>query len=102
MANEPFFGRAGRLMANNQRDQNPEIRASHSGDLTGQQDGLHELQLSPDDAFGQKWGLTLADGSTAFTACVGFGLERIALALFAQHVLDVAQWPEHVRNTLWG
>ena len=54
------------------------------------------------DAFGTKWGLTLEDGSTAHTACVGFGLERIALALFAKHGLETAEWPEDVRKALWG
>jgi seryl-tRNA synthetase len=54
------------------------------------------------DAFGTKWGLNLEDGSVAHTACVGFGLERIALALFHHHGLDVKQWPASVRKALWG
>jgi seryl-tRNA synthetase len=46
--------------------------------------------------------LNFADGSVAHTACVGFGLERIALALFHHHGLDVKEWPESVHKTLWG
>jgi seryl-tRNA synthetase len=100
VANDPFFGRAGRLMANNQRDQN--LKFELLIPVTSQANKTACMSFNyHQDAFGQKWGLNLADGSVAFTACVGFGLERIALALFAQHGLDVAQWPEHVRKTLW-
>jgi seryl-tRNA synthetase len=101
VANDPFFGRAGRLMANNQRDQN--LKFELLIPVTSQANKTACMSFNyHQDAFGQKWGLNLADGSVAFTACVGFGLERIALALFAQHGLDVAQWPENVRKTLWG
>lgn len=101
VANDPFFGRAGRLMANNQRDQN--LKFELLIPVTSQANKTACMSFNyHQDAFGQKWGLNLADGSTAFTACVGFGLERIALALFAQHGLDVAQWPDNVRKTLWG
>ncbi len=101
VANDPFFGRAGKLLANNQRDQNLKFEllipvTSHANKTACMSFNYHQ------DAFGQKWGLSLADGSVAHTACVGFGLERIALALFAQHGLDVASWPETVRKTLWG
>ena len=33
-------------------------------------------------------------------ACVGFGLERIALALFKTHGLQIAKWPGEVRDVL--
>ncbi len=101
VANDPFFGRAGRLLANNQRDENLKFEllipvTSQTCKTACMSFNYHQ------DAFGQKWGLNLADGSIAHTACVGFGLERIALALFAQHGLDVAAWPDAVRKTLWG
>jgi seryl-tRNA synthetase len=54
------------------------------------------------DQFGIKWGLNFKSGEPVHTACVGFGLERIALALFHTHGLDVKEWPEDVRKTLWG
>jgi hypothetical protein len=31
---------------------------------------------------------------------VGFGLERVALALFKAHGLDLAEWPKTVRDVL--
>ena len=41
-----------------------------------------------------------ADGRFAHSACIGFGLERIALALFAAHGFDPASWPAAVRGVL--
>ncbi|WHA41520.1 amino acid--[acyl-carrier-protein] ligase [Agrobacterium larrymoorei] len=101
IANDPFFGRAGRMLVNNQRDQNLKfellIPVTSTTNLTACMSfNYHQ------DSFGTKWGLNLADGEVAHTACVGFGLERIALALFAKHGLDVDQWPQSVRETLWG
>ena len=40
--------------------------------------------------------------STAHTACLGFGQERIVLALLRTHGLDPAAWPAEVRGELWG
>ena len=48
------------------------------------------------------YGIELDDGSGAHTACLGFGLERIALALFKTHGLEVGSWPADVREELWG
>ena len=36
----------------------------------------------------------------AHTSCVGFGLERIALALYRRHGFDRARWPSPVREAL--
>jgi seryl-tRNA synthetase len=101
VANDPFFGRAGEMLANNQRDQNLKFEllipiTSVANPTACMSFNYHQ------DAFGSKWGLNLADGSVAHTACVGFGLERIALALFHHHGLDVDQWPASVRAALWG
>ncbi|MFG1644971.1 hypothetical protein ACGFMK_32215 [Amycolatopsis sp. NPDC049252] len=76
----------------------------------------YELQLDLDDGdsaavasfnfherfFGEAFGITLADGSTPFTACVGFGLERLAFAMLCQHGTDIAGWPAGVRAALAG
>ena len=101
VANDPFFGRAGRLMANNQRDQNLKFELLIPVNSAASKTACMSFNYHQ-DAFGQKWGLNLADGSVAHTACVGFGLERIALALFAAHGLDIKAWPDHVKKTLWG
>lgn len=101
VANDPFFGRAGKMLANNQRDQNLKFEllipiTSSANPTACMSFNYHQ------DAFGAKWGLNFADGSVAHTACVGFGLERIALALFHHHDLDTKDWPEGVRKALWG
>lgn len=101
VANDPFFGRAGKMLANNQRDQNLKFELLIPITSTSTPTACMSFNYHQ-DAFGSKWGLNLADGSVAHTACVGFGLERIALALFHHHGLDVDQWPASVRAALWG
>ena len=101
VTNDPFFGRAGRMLANNQRDQNLKFELLIPVTSSAKPTACMSFNYHQ-DAFGAKWDLVLEDGSVAHTACVGFGLERIALALFARHGLDVKQWPEHVRTALWG
>ena len=53
-----------------------------------------------EDHFGDTFGLHLADGSAAHSACIGFGLDRITLALFATHGTDVDGWPAEVKAHL--
>jgi len=101
VANDPFFGRAGKMLANNQRDQNLKFELLIPITSVARPTACMSFNYHQ-DAFGAKWGLHLEDGRVAHTACVGFGLERIALALFHTHGLDVAGWPADVRNTLWG
>jgi hypothetical protein len=48
--------------------------------------------------FGHSFGIETADGLTAHSACVGFGMERIALAMLRTHGLDVATWPTDLRS----
>ena len=101
LANDPFFGRGGRMMAAGQREQQLKFEllvpiASHAKPTACLSFNYHQ------DHFGRTWGIETADGRTAHTACVGFGLERVALALFRHHGPEVAQWPQSVRETLWG
>ena len=99
VASDPFFGRGGKLMANSQREQrlkfemlvpiaSPEPTAVSSFNF-------HQ------EHFGTAFGIQLHDGKTASSACVGFGLERITLALFRAHGLETADWPKEVRGCLW-
>ncbi|MGZ9719624.1 amino acid--[acyl-carrier-protein] ligase [Rhizobium miluonense] len=101
VANDPFFGRAGKMLANNQRDQNLKFELLIPITSVAKPTACMSFNYHQ-DAFGTKWGLNFADGSVVHTACVGFGLERIALALFHTHGLDVKEWPESVRKALWG
>lgn len=51
---------------------------------------LHE------DYFGRSFDIRLADGSTASTGCVGFGIERWVSAFIAYHGDDPSNWPRDV------
>ena len=53
-----------------------------------------------EDHFGSKFDIKTSAGEVAHTACLGFGFERITLALFKTHGLRVANWPEPVRKVL--
>jgi seryl-tRNA synthetase len=51
--------------------------------------------------FGSTFEIRTPDGKTANTACLGFGLERIVMALFKTHGFSVERWPDAVRQQLW-
>ena len=53
------------------------------------------------DKFGQAFGIHSADGEVAHTACLGFGMERVTMALFVAHGYVPAKWPLAVRERLW-
>jgi len=97
-ANDPFFGRAGRMLKANQREQGLKLERVHpiSTDTPSAIMSINYHQ----DHFGRDFGITTADGEVAHTACFGFGLERITLALFRTHGLDRDAWPSAVRERL--
>lgn len=43
--------------------------------------------------FGQRFGISLADGTPAWSGCVAFGLERWLLAVLVTHGVDPSTWP---------
>jgi seryl-tRNA synthetase len=52
------------------------------------------------DHFGKAFDITLPGGVPAQSCCLGFGLDRWCMAIFAQHGLDPERWPEGVRAML--
>jgi seryl-tRNA synthetase len=94
-AADPFFGRAGRLLETAQRDAGLKIElvAPIEGDVAIASANYHE------DHFGAAFSLVQTDGSPAHTACIGFGLERIALALIRRHG-HPREWPAELRERL--
>ncbi len=98
-ADDPFFGRAAAVMARSQRDKalKFEVRVPIGGD------GATVACMSANchlDSFGRSLALRLADATVAHSACVGFGIERVALALLHAHGLDPAEWPATVLHGL--
>ena len=100
VANDPFFGRAGRMTATSQREQ--ALKFEILVDITDPEPTAIASFNYHQDHFSGLYGITTADGGTAHTACLGFGHERIVLALLSTHGLDVAAWPADVRDRLWG
>lgn len=99
LANDPFFGRTGRLKADSQREQGLKFEMlAQAGDqpkpTACMSFNYHQ------DLFGTLCGLRQADGAVAHTGCVGFGMERLTLALFHRHGLQTAAWPARVRAAL--
>lgn len=98
-ANDPFFGKRGRMLARLQRQQRLklELLVQIAGpEPTAVASFNHHL-----DHFGTTFGIELAGGGIAHTACLGFGHERIVLALLRTHGLEPESWPEAVRAELW-
>lgn len=99
VANDPFFGRGGRVLAESQREQTLKfelvVPIASAESPTAVASSNYHLDL-----FGRVFGIKSADGAVAHSACVGFGLERIALALFKKHGFDTARWPAEVRGIL--
>ncbi|MBF0446366.1 MAG: hypothetical protein HQL68_12330 [Magnetococcales bacterium] len=52
------------------------------------------------DFFGRSVNITLADGSTAHSGCVAFGLERMAFAFVSQYGIDPDKWPANIRQAI--
>ena len=101
VANDPFFGRAGKMLAVNQRDQN--LKFELLIPITSVEKPTACLSFNyHQDHFGHLWHIKTADAQVAHTACVGFGMERVTLALFKHHGFDVKAWPKAVRDVLWG
>src|SRR4051812_42011573 len=100
VANDPFFGRSGRMMAASQREQ--ALKFEILVQIAGPEPTAVASFNYHQDHFSGLYGITTADGGTAHTACLGFGHERIVLALLHTHGLDVAAWPAAVRSLLWG
>jgi seryl-tRNA synthetase len=98
-ASDPFFGRAGRLAALSQLEQSLKfellIPVISDEEPTACMSFNYHL-----DHFGSTWNLRTSNGDIAHTSCVAFGMDRIALAIFAVHGIDQQKWPSSVREYL--
>jgi seryl-tRNA synthetase len=100
VANDPFFGRGGKLMGKSQREQELKFElfvpvASKEAPTAVASFNYHQ------EHFTKTFGLNFADGSLAHTACIGFGLERVTLALLKHHGFHPETWPVAVKQRLW-
>lgn len=99
VANDPFYGRGGVLLAEAQRAQRlkVELRAPIGGPDRIRALASFNYHM---DHFGGTFGIQSGPDVRAHSACLGFGLERVALALLWQHGLDLDAWPEPVLEEL--
>jgi seryl-tRNA synthetase len=100
VAADPFFGRAGKMLAVSQKEQRlkfevlvPVISADNPTAVCSF--NFHQ------EHFGSTFDIRTPDGRIANTACLGFGLERIVMALFKTHGFEVQKWPHEVTSRLW-
>lgn len=101
VASDPFFGRGGKMLAESQKqaklkfevlvpvisEENPTAVCSFN---------FHQTH------FGDTFEIKTPDGNAANTACLGFGLERVTMALFKHHGFKPENWPAEVRQQLWS
>lgn len=98
VANDPFFGRAGRILAVGQKSEALKFEV-----LTNIYDD-RQTAIASGNAhrthFGENFNITLPDGSLAHSACGGMGMERATIALMVRHGFDVEKWPTEVLSQL--
>jgi seryl-tRNA synthetase len=89
-ANDPFFGRSGKVLARSQRAQKLkfEILVPVGGD--------NPTAVASFNAHADHFSSVFGLGEGVNTACLGFGMERCVLALLFTHGTDLSQWPAAV------
>jgi seryl-tRNA synthetase len=98
-ANDPFFGRGGVLVGKAQLQQ--ELKFELVVPVRSAEKPTACMSFNYHrDHFGLTWDMRLGDGEPAHTGCVAFGMDRLAVALFATHGPETAHWPEPVKTAL--
>ncbi len=100
VAADPFFGRKGRMLAKSQREQ--ALKLEITVPIAGPEPTAVASFNYHQEHFASVFGLVTSEGAVAHTSCLGFGEERIVLALFRAHGLDPGTWRPEVRTRLWG
>jgi seryl-tRNA synthetase len=98
-ASDPFFGRAGAMVGRFQVASALKFEMVIPVRSAEKPTACMSFNYHRDH-FGLTWGLSQADGEPAHTACVAFGVDRLAIALFAAHGTDSKLWPASVRGAL--
>ncbi len=98
-ASDPFFGRVGQLMAANQLEH--ALKFELLVPLRSVEEPTARMSFNyHKEHFGAIFGLAGARGESLHTGCVAFGVDRLALALFANHGLEPNLWSDDVRAAL--
>ncbi|WP_439392883.1 amino acid--[acyl-carrier-protein] ligase [Bradyrhizobium sp. PMVTL-01] len=98
-ANDPFFGRVGQMMAVSQKQQS--LKFELLVPLRSEEQPTACMSFNYHrDHFGTTWGIVDSASIPAHTACVAFGMDRLAVAMFHTHGIDIDLWPTAVRELL--
>jgi seryl-tRNA synthetase len=100
VASDPFFGRAGRMLAASQKDLRLKFEVLVPILSAERPTAVCSFNYHQDH-FAAPFGIHTDGGAVAHTACLGFGLERLTMALFRVHGFDPEAWPRAVRERLW-
>lgn len=99
IANDPFFGSGGRLLKINQN----QLELKYEIVIPINDSDKPTAVVSSNyhqDHFAEKHQIITHDQNIAHTSCIGFGLERLALALLKTHGLNIKEWPKSVKEEL--
>src|SRR6202046_4197882 len=98
-ASDPFFGRVGQMKAVSQKQQS--LKFELLVPLRSEEQPTACMSFNYHrDHFGLTWDIKDANGEPAHTGCVAFGMDRLAVAMFHTHGIDLAEWPAGLRETL--
>jgi seryl-tRNA synthetase len=100
VASDPFFGRGGKMLASAQLEQ--QLKFEVTIPVISEEKPTAVCSFNwHQEKFSKIFDIKTADGETANTACLGFGMERVCMALFKHHGFDPKAWPSAVREKLW-
>jgi seryl-tRNA synthetase len=98
-ASDPFFGRAGRLAALSQLEQ--ALKFEMLIPVLSEEVPTACMSFNYHlDHFSVAWDLKSEDDEPIHSGCVAFGIDRLALSLFAAHGFDPRSWPDSIREHL--
>ncbi|MBS0514195.1 MAG: amino acid--[acyl-carrier-protein] ligase [Proteobacteria bacterium] len=100
VASDPFFGKGGKMLAVSQREQQLKFEVLVPVISKEKPTAVCSFNYHQEH-FGEAFAIRTEDGKVANTACLGFGLERLVMALFQTHGFDPGAWPSAVRAKLW-
>lgn len=99
VANDPFFGRVGQMMAVSQRQQSLKFEMLIPYHAKATPTACMSFNYHRDH-FGHVWNMHDHRGEPAHTSCVAFGIDRLVVAMFANLGLDLDRWPAVTRRAL--
>lgn len=98
-ASDPFFGRMGSIKAVAQLQAALKFELLIPVRSTEKPTACMSFNYHQEH-FGSVWDMNLQSGALAHSGCVAFGMDRLAVAMFAVHGLDMEAWPSGVREAL--